>query len=108
LALRLPRGRRNRPSPARRHDLVIALVAATALVVFGLRVIMAALNVRTWTLGWRVINLPTGPFVGLVERMHALSHVIVGHLSVADVLVALAAWLAAMLLLASAANRRAS
>jgi hypothetical protein len=105
LALRLPRGPRPRRPAARRRDLLAASVAAAALVVFGLRIVMAALNVRTWTLGWRVINLPTAPFVGLARRLHPLAHVLVGHLTLADVLVAGLAWLAAMLVLAAAANR---
>ena len=80
MALRLPRGPRPRRPAARRRDVLAACIAAAALVVFGLRVVMAALNVRTWTLGWRVINLPTAPFVGLARHLHPLARVEGGRL----------------------------
>jgi hypothetical protein len=106
VALRLPRGRPTIKRSGRQRDLALTTLAAAALVLFGLRVTLAALDVRTWTLGWRVVNGPTELVVRPLLRVHALERTLVGRLSLADVLAALLAWLAAMLLLATLANRR--
>jgi hypothetical protein len=84
----------------------MSVVASAALVLFGLRVVLATLNVKTWTLGWRVVDLPTRLCVKPLLRIGVLQHTLLGRLTVADLLAALLAWLVAMLLLAALANRR--
>jgi hypothetical protein len=106
VALRLPRGRPTLKRSGRQRDLILSTLAAAALVLFGLRVVLAALEVETWTLGWRVVNLPTNLVVRPLLRVGALERTLMGRLTIADVLAALLAWLAAMLLLATLANRR--
>jgi hypothetical protein len=106
VALRLPRGRPTLKRSGHQRDLILSTLAAAALVLFGLRVALAALDVKTWTLGWRVVNLPTNLAVQPLLRVSTLEHTLIGRLTLADVLAALLAWLVAMLLLATLANRR--
>jgi hypothetical protein len=107
VALRLPRGRPTLKRGGRQRDLLLSTIAAAAMVLFGLRVALAAFNVKTWTLGWRVVDLPTNLVVRPLVRVSALDRTLVGRLTLADLLAALLAWLIAMLLLATLANRRA-
>ena len=108
MALRLPRGRRTPKRNGRQRDLALSVIAAAALVLFGLRVVLAGLGVATWTLGWRVVNVPTGVCVRPFLQISALRRTLVGRLELADLLAALLAWLVAMFLLAALANRRLS
>jgi hypothetical protein len=84
------------------------VVVSAVAVAFGLRLIMAALSIKTWTLGWRVVDLVTAPVLEPFLRVPALRHPPLRHLTLADLLVALLAALAAMLVLATLANRRPS
>lgn len=108
MTVRLPRGHVPRRPRGRNRDQLLCVAVSAVALVFGLRLIMAAFGIKTWTLGWRVVDLATGPVVAAFLRVPALRHTPVGRLTLADLVVALLAALAAMLVLASLANRRPS
>ena len=65
------------------------------------------LNVATWTLGWRLVALPTALPVRVVERAAFLDRAIVGRFTFAEALVTVIAGIVALWLLAALTVRRA-
>ena len=101
------------PRPARRprdqrpvRDWTIASLAALGVVILLLRVLLAALDVGTWTLAWRVVALPTQPFIIVLEQLDVLQRTPVGRLSVAELILAIIVWVGALTMLSSVALRR--
>lgn len=107
MTVRPPRPRRVRRRSGRTRDWLLVVIASGLLVVFGLRVCMAALDVQTWTLGWRLVDLPTSPLVKPLASFDPLSATPLGRLTVADLLAAFVAFVVSLLLLASLTIRRA-
>lgn len=106
MAVRPPRQRRPRRPPGRLRDLVVTGIAALVLVLFGLRLALAALSIATWTLGWRVVDLATRPLVAPLGAFDVLDRTPVGRLTLADLLTALICAVLALLSLAALAVRR--
>src|SRR5438552_17858072 len=106
MAVRPPRPRRPRRQPGRYRDLLVVLTASAVLVVFALRLALAALSVETWTVGWRVVALPTTPFVAPLKSVGYLARQPVGRLTLADLLVAAVLGSLALLSLAALPIRR--
>lgn len=101
------------PRPARRprdqrpvRDWTITTLASLAAVIVLLRVLLAAADVGSWTMAWRVVELPTQPLVSVLEQLDVLTRTPVGRLTIAEILFAIAVAFAALTLLSSVALRR--
>ena len=107
MAVRPPRPRRPRRPAGRERDIALIIGASLVLVVFGLRIVLAALGVETWTTGWRLVATPTMPFVEPFETVDFLTHTPLGRLTLADMLVGSVVSMLMLMLLASLTIRRA-
>jgi hypothetical protein len=101
------------PRPARRprdqrpvRDWTIAILASLALVIMFLRLLLAAFDVGTWTVAWRVVELPTQPFITLLEQLQVLRHTPIGRVTIAELIFAIVVGVVALTTLSSTALRR--
>jgi hypothetical protein len=88
------------------RDLAIIVLASSVLVLLVLRLAMAALDIATWTVGWRVVAAPTGPLVAPLESIEVLTRTPVGRMTLADVLASAVLGVLVMLMFASLTIRR--
>jgi hypothetical protein len=88
------------------RDWTVATVTALAMVTVGLRVLLAAVGIGPWTVAWRVVELPTQPFISVLELGDILDRTLVGHLTIAEVIFATVTGIAALTILSSTALRR--
>jgi len=88
------------------RDLVIIAIVTTAVVFFGLRVVLALIGIETWTATWRLIDLPTGLIVEPLERVDALADTPISDVSLASLIVTVLTFVVALVVLATLANRR--
>jgi hypothetical protein len=88
------------------RDLVIIALVSLAVLLFGLRCLLALLGIETWTATWKLVDLPTGLLISPLEKVDALAQTPVGDLTLATIIVSAACFLAALLILGSLANRR--
>lgn len=106
MAIRPPRAAK----PPRRtrlvRDLIVIALVSTVVMLFGLRSVMAALGVETWTAAWTLVDLPTGLLVSPLENMDAFAQTPVGDLTVATITLAVISFVAALIVLGTLANRR--
>jgi hypothetical protein len=106
MAIRPPRPPRRRARPGNARDILLSVLASTAILLFALRALMHIADVRPWVTGWEIVNLPTGLVVGPLERAEVLQHHIINQLTVADIVALVVVTVAAMVVLASLAIRR--
>lgn len=106
MAIRPPRATR-RPRRTRfASDLTVIVIVATVVLLFALRLVMAAIGIETWTAAWRLIDLPTGLLVSPLENIDAFAQTPIGDVTVAAIVVSAVAFVAALIILGSLANRR--
>ncbi|HEX5167197.1 MAG TPA: hypothetical protein VFV93_17455 [Thermomicrobiales bacterium] len=106
MAIRPPRATR----PPRRtrlvRDLVIIALVSLAVLLFGLRCLLAILGIETWTATWKLVDVPTGLLVAPLEKIDALTQTPIGDLTLATIIVSAVCFLAALVVLGSLANQR--
>lgn len=76
-------------------------VAAGILAVMGLRLILALVDIATWTISWRLISWLSAPFVWPLHQLEGLQTELYNRLTVGDVLATVVAGTFAAYLLAS-------
>lgn len=106
MAIRPPRRIRQQRDAIRLRQYARVAAISLVVVVVGLRVLMAAVDVAPWTIAWRIVDLPTGLLVELPQRLEPLRRTPLGRLTVADLLLALVVGFGAMTLLSATALRR--
>jgi hypothetical protein len=106
MSIRPPRPTRPRRPAQVRRELPIIIVTAAAIVVLGLRMLLAAFAVDEGTAAWRLVGRPTQPIVDLLERVEFMRRTPLGNLAIADLALAFAGAVAALFILASLVNRR--
>ena len=106
MAIRPPRPPRRPRDQRPVRDWTIAGITSLVVVVVLLRVLMAASSVGTWTVTWRAVELPTQPVVSLLRQFEPLTRTPLGHLSIADILLAAVVGFVALTILSSVALRR--
>ena|SRR5688572_29407035 len=106
MAIRPPRAAR-RPRRTRLvRDLAVITVVATVVLLFALRCVMEAIRIETWTAAWKLVDTPTALLISPLERVDAFAQTPIGNLTVATIVVSAFSFVAALLILASLANRR--
>ncbi|HUG14083.1 MAG TPA: hypothetical protein VMM78_03610 [Thermomicrobiales bacterium] len=88
------------------RELAIVTVVSFSLASFGLRALLALLDVHTWTVAWRVVELPTMIVVVPLERWGIMERVVIGRLNIAELTAALLVSGVSIVVLSSLANRR--
>ncbi|MFW6074237.1 MAG: hypothetical protein ACOC9Y_01490 [Chloroflexota bacterium] len=102
MALRPPEPRR-RPRVRRTgySDLVRALIASALVTIIGLRILLAAIDIATWTITWRIIAAITAPVIWIAHIPAGFRTEIIGHLTAGEVVAGVVLWLVAAYLLAT-------
>ena len=106
MAIRPPRAARRPRRTQLVRDLVIIAIVATVVLLFALRGLMSLLGIETWTAAWKLVDTPTGLVVSPLERVDAFAQTPVGDLTVATIVVSTFVFVAALVVLATLANRR--
>ena len=106
MAIRPPRAARRPRRTQLVRDLVIIAIVATVVLLFALRCVMSLLGIETWTAAWKLVDTSTGLVVSPLERIDAFAQTPIGELSVATVVVSAVVFVAALVTLATLANRR--
>ena len=106
MAIRPPRAAHRQRRTRLVRDLVTIAIVSTVILLFGMRCILSLIGIETWTATWRLIDLPTGPFVTPLERLDAFAQTPVGDLTAATLAVSMVAFIASMIVLGTLANRR--
>ncbi|HYI15534.1 MAG TPA: hypothetical protein VEX37_09090 [Thermomicrobiales bacterium] len=88
------------------RDLVVITIVATCVLLFALRCIMSLIGIETWTATWKLVDAPTGLLISPLERVDALTQTPAGNLTVATILASAVFFVAALVVLATQANRR--
>jgi hypothetical protein len=88
------------------RDLTIITIVSTIVLLFALRCLMALLGIETWTAAWKLVDAPTGLVVSPLERVDAFAEAPIGDLTIATIVIAASVFVAALVLLATLANRR--
>ena len=88
------------------RDLVVITIVATVVLLFALRCLMALLGIESWTAAWTLVDTPTGLLISPLERIDALAQAPISELTVATIVVSSGSFIAALLILATLANRR--
>ena len=88
------------------RDLVVITIVATVVLLFALRCLMALLWIESWTAAWTLVDTPTGLLISPLERIDALAQAPISELTVATIVVSSGSFIAALLILATLANRR--
>ena len=88
------------------RDLVVITIVATVVLLFALRCLMSLLAIESWTAAWTLVDTPTGLLISPLERIDALARAPISELTVATIVVSSVSFIAALLILATLANRR--
>lgn len=102
MALRPPEPRKQ--PRARRtgySDLVRASVASAIVALLGLRVLLAAIDIATWTITWQIIAIVTAPVIWIAHIPAGFRTQLIGHLTAGEIVAAFVGWLIAAYLLAT-------
>lgn len=97
------------PSVRRASRVRTILTVGFASLVFAslpLRLILATVGIAQWTTSWHVIELVTMPFVGPIEVFTPFQHVLLGNVTIAELLATGTFGLLAVYLLALLTVRR--
>jgi hypothetical protein len=106
MAIRPPRAARRPRRTQLVRDLVIVTIVATVVLLFALRCLMSLLGIETWTAAWKLVDTSTGLVVSPLERVDAFAETPIGDLSVATIAISVLVFVAALVILATLANRR--
>jgi hypothetical protein len=106
MAIRPPRAARRPRRTQQVRDLAVISIVATIVLLFALRCLMEAIGIESWTAAWKLVDTPTGLLISPLERVDAFAQTPVGDLTVATIVVSTIAFIAALIVLATLANRR--
>src|SRR4051794_16711828 len=106
MSIRPPRPpRRPREQRPVRDWTSVGIISLVAIIVL-LRIALAAFDVGTWTVAWKLVELPTEPVVDLLLRVALLTRTPIGHLTLAEIILGVVCGFGAMTALSSVALRR--
>ncbi len=106
MAIRPPRTTRRPRRTRLASDLTVIVVVVTVVLLFVLRLLMAAIGIETWTAAWNLVDLPTGLLVSPLENVDPFAQTPVGDLTIASIVISLAVFVGALVVLGTLANRR--
>jgi hypothetical protein len=88
------------------RELAIVGIVCFLLVSFGLRAVLSLIGIHSWTIAWRVIEIPTMLIVGPIERWSVMQRSIIGQLTIGEMAALGAIATVSLITLASLANQR--
>jgi hypothetical protein len=88
------------------RELAIVGIVCFLLVSFGLRAVLSLIGIHSWTIAWRVIEIPTMLIVEPLERWSVMQHSIIGQLTIGETAAFGVMAVVALITLASLANQR--
>lgn len=91
MALRLPEAARSIRRTGDGRRIATIGFAAIVLTILPMRILLAAVEIATWTSAWQTIDTVSRPFVFPFEAIEPLGRALVGFATLAD-LFALAIW----------------
>lgn len=84
--LRLPSRTPSVRRPSRVRTVLTMGFAAMVFATLPLRLLLAAASIAPWTTSWRTIELMTMPFLAPFELFAPLEHVVIGYITIAELL----------------------
>jgi len=106
MSIRPPRSHRPARNIDRQREFVTIIVVSFALTAFGLRALQSLIGAPSWTVTWRVVELPTMIFIVPLERWGPMQRTVVGRLTIAEMVASLLVFGVSIVILSSLANRR--
>lgn len=108
MSIRPPKASRPTRNSARWRENAVVGLTALALVAFGLRAVLALIDIQSWTIAWRVVSALTSVFIVPLEQWSPMNRTLAGNLTVADALAVLIVAVVSIIVLSSLANQRVS